>query len=132
VNWQLIQSAKESVNQAIEAARNDGLVKGPLSAEVALYADGEVFDALTTLGDEVRFVTITSEVDLYALTEAPDGAVTYSVCPQLAVVVRATESEKCERCWHHRPDVGAVSKHPTLCTRCVDNVEGAGEERTFA
>ena len=132
VNWQLIQSAKESVNQAIEAARNDGLVKGSLSAEVALYADGSVFDALTALGDEIRFVTITSEVDLYPLSEAPDGAVTDSVCPQLAVVVKATESEKCERCWHHRPDVGSVSAHPTLCTRCVDNVEGAGEERTFA
>ena len=132
VNWQLIQSAKESVNQAIEAARNDGLVKGSLSAEVALYADGAVFDALTALGDEIRFVTITSEVDLYPLSEAPDGAVTDSVCPQMAVVVKATESEKCERCWHHRPDVGSVSAHPTLCTRCVDNVEGAGEERTFA
>lgn len=132
VNWQLIQSAKESVNQAIEAARNDGLVKGSLSAEVALYADGAVFDALTALGGEIRFVTITSEVDLYPLSEAPDGAVTDSVCPQLAVVVKATESEKCERCWHHRPDVGSVSAHPTLCTRCVDNVEGTGEERTFA
>ncbi|HAY54830.1 MAG TPA: isoleucine--tRNA ligase [Gammaproteobacteria bacterium] len=132
VNWQLIQSAKESVNQAIEAARNDGLVKGSLSAEVALYADGAVFDALTALGSEIRFVTITSEVDLYPLSEAPDGAVTDSVCPQLAVVVKATESEKCERCWHHRPDVGSVSAHPTLCTRCVDNVEGTGEERTFA
>lgn len=132
VNWQLIQSAKESVNQAIEVARNDGLVKGSLSAEVALYADGSVFDALTALGDEIRFVTITSEVDLYPLSEAPDGAVTDSVCPQLAVVVKATESEKCERCWHHRPDVGSVSAHPALCTRCVDNVEGTGEERTFA
>ena len=132
VNWQLIQSAKESVNQAIEAARNDGLVKGSLSAEVALYADGAVFDALTALGGEIRFVNITSEVDLYPLSEAPDGAVTDSVCPQLAVVVKATESEKCERCWHHRPDVGSVSAHPTLCTRCVDNVEGTGEERTFA
>lgn len=90
VNWQLIQSAKESVNQAIEAARNDGLVKGSLSAEVALYADGAVFDALTALGDEIRFVTITSEVDLYPLSEAPDSTVTDSVCPQLAVVVKAT------------------------------------------
>ena len=132
VNWQLIQSAKESVNQAIEAARNDGLVKGSLSAEVALYADGELFDTLTALGDEIRFVTITSEVDLYPLAEAPDSAVTDSAWPQLAVVVKATESEKCERCWHHRPDVGSVSTHPTLCIRCVDNIEGAGEERTFA
>jgi isoleucyl-tRNA synthetase len=132
VDWALIQSAKEAVNQAIEAARNDGLVKGSLSAEVALYADGPVFDALAALGDELRFVTITSEVILYKLSEAPSDALSDPACPQLSVVVSATSSEKCERCWHHRPDVGTVSEHLTLCTRCVDNVEGSGEERTFA
>ncbi|MEK9556215.1 MAG: zinc finger domain-containing protein [Gammaproteobacteria bacterium] len=47
------------------------------------------------------------------------------------MVVSSTSSEKCERCWHHRADVGSVSEHPTLCARCVDNVEGLGEERTF-
>jgi isoleucyl-tRNA synthetase len=132
VDWSLIQSAKEAVNQAIEAARNDGLVKGSLSAEVALYADGPVFDALTALGDELRFVTITSEVTLHRLSDAPSDALSDPACPQLSVVVSATSSEKCERCWHHRPDVGTVSEHPTLCARCVDNVEGVGEERTFA
>ena len=132
VDWALIQSAKEAVNQAIEAARNDGLVKGSLSAEVALYADGPVFDVLAALGDELRFVTITSEVTLHKLSDAPSDALSDPACPQLSVVVSATSSEKCERCWHHRPDVGTVSEHPTLCTRCVDNVEGSGEERTFA
>lgn len=132
VDWSLIQSAKELVNQAIEAARNDGLVKGSLSAEVALYAEGPVFDALATLGDELRFVTITSEATLHRLSDAPSQAVSDPAVSQLSVVVSATSSEKCERCWHHRPDVGTVNAHPTLCTRCVDNVEGSGEERTFA
>ena len=121
VDWSLIQSAKELVNQAIEAARNDGLVKGSLSAEVALYAEGPVFDALATLGDELRFVTITSEVTLHRLSDAPSQAVSDPAFSQLSVVVSATSSEKCERCWHHRPDVGTVNEHNlmhALCRQC--------------
>jgi isoleucyl-tRNA synthetase len=132
VNWSLIQSAKRVVNQAIEAARSDGLVKGSLSAEVELFAAGPTFDALASLGEELRFVTITSEATLGRLKEAPDQAISDSTCPDLSVVVKVAETEKCERCWHHRLDVGSVRAHPTLCKRCVDNIEGAGEERTFA
>jgi isoleucyl-tRNA synthetase len=132
VDWGLIQSVKETVNQAIETARNDGIVKGSLSAEVALYADGPVHEALAALGDELRFVTITSDATLGSLSDAPEAAISDPACPQLAVVVTATEATKCERCWHHRADVGSVSAHPTLCVRCVDNIEGDGEQRTFA
>jgi isoleucyl-tRNA synthetase len=132
VNWSLIQSAKGLVNQAIEAARTEGLVKGSLSAEVELFAAGPTFDALAALGEELRFVTITSEANLGCLQEAPDRAISDATCPELSVIVRAAETEKCERCWHHRPDVGSVRAHPTLCRRCVDNIDGAGEERTFA
>ena len=121
VDWSLIQSAKELVNQAIEAARNDGLVKGSLSAEVALYAEGPVFDALATLGDELRFVTITSEATLHRLSDAPSQAVSDPAFSHLSVVVSATSSEKCERCWHHRPDVGTVNEHPT-CARVVSTM----------
>jgi isoleucyl-tRNA synthetase len=45
--------------------------------------------------------------------------------------VQASAAPKCERCWHHRPDVGSNPTHPTICGRCVDNVEGPGESRTF-
>ena len=102
------------------------------SAEVALYAEAPLFDALATLGDELRFVMITSEVTLHRMSDVPSQAVSDPAFSQLSVVVSATSSEKCERCWHHRPDVGSVNEHPTLCTRCVDNVEGSGEERAFA
>ena len=131
VNWALIQSAKGVVNQAIEVARTEGLVKGSLSAEVELFATGPIFEALAALGEELRFVTITSEATLSPLKEAPDRAISYSTCPDLSVIVKTAETEKCERCWHHRLDVGSISAHPTLCKRCVDNIEGTGEGRTF-
>ena len=46
--------------------------------------------------------------------------------------VQVSEAEKCERCWHRRPEVGSSAKHPTLCGRCEENVDGDGEQRHFA
>ena len=43
-----------------------------------------------------------------------------------------SEHEKCVRCWHHREDVGSTCEHPELCGRCVDNVDGDGEQRRYA
>jgi len=107
-------------------------VKGSLSAEVTLYCDQELLRTLAQLGDELRFVTITSEARLMTSDQRPKEAIADPDCPGLWVEVVATEAAKCERCWHHRADVGSTLAHPELCGRCVDNVEGAGEERTFA
>ncbi|MBL4581542.1 MAG: hypothetical protein JKY29_06970, partial [Gammaproteobacteria bacterium] len=47
------------------------------------------------------------------------------------LVVSASLHEKCERCWHHTEDIGQSDDHPTLCQRCVVNVDGEGEHRDF-
>jgi isoleucyl-tRNA synthetase len=44
----------------------------------------------------------------------------------------ASNSIKCERCWHYQDDVGNDATHPTLCGRCVSNLTGNGETRVFA
>jgi len=46
--------------------------------------------------------------------------------------VTVSGEEKCERCWHRRPEVGQIAEHPTLCERCVENIDGDGEQRRFA
>jgi len=66
------------------------------------------------------------------LSEAPESAISDSACPGLRVTVAATPHTKCERCWHHRPDVGHHEAHPLLCGRCIENIEGGGEARLFA
>ncbi|MBO6850519.1 MAG: hypothetical protein JJ867_08640, partial [Marinobacter sp.] len=50
----------------------------------------------------------------------------------LLVRVTPAAHAKCERCWHHRADVGQHAAHADLCGRCVTNVEGTGEARSFA
>ena len=79
-------------------------------------------DTLAQLGDELRFVLITSAAQILPISEASE-AVNTDV-EGLAVHVAKVEHEKCDRCWHRREEVGHIEAHPTLCQRCVDNVDG--------
>ncbi|PAV25157.1 isoleucine--tRNA ligase [Tamilnaduibacter salinus] len=129
--WEQMLEVREAVNKCLEDARNRGDIKGSLSAGVTLYADGELRERLEQLGDELRFVLITSEAQVAPLSEA-GGAAESTAVEGLSVAVGATDNEKCDRCWHHRPDVGQSSEHPALCGRCITNVDGEGEQRAYA
>jgi isoleucyl-tRNA synthetase len=128
--WELIAQVKDAVNKVLEAKRTAGEVGGSLGAEVILYCDEKLQGELSKLANELRFVLITSTAELRPLGEA-QGAVATDVAG-LQVAVKKSEHAKCERCWHHRADVGANPVHPTICLRCVENVDGAGETRQFA
>jgi isoleucyl-tRNA synthetase len=106
------------VQKVLENQREAGQIGSSLQAEVDVAASGERLALLRTLGDELRFVLITSRADV---TSGP-GA------------IRAAPSKhpKCARCWHWRADVGAHPKHPEICGRCVSNLFGSGEPRHFA
>ena len=129
--WSTCLAVRQDVNKAMEAERAAGNIRGSLDASVVLYVSDELKTSLTTLGDELRFVLITSGAELASIADAPADAMTGEV-EGLKVVVSASEAEKCERCWHRRDDVGSHAEHPTLCGRCVSNVVGDGETRHFA
>ncbi|TXR51512.1 isoleucine--tRNA ligase [Reinekea thalattae] len=129
--WQLVQQAKDGVNKVLEQARNDGHIGGALSAEVTLYCSAELKASLEKLGDELRFVTITSAAELADISAAPADAVATELSG-LSVLVKKSSHAKCARCWHQREDVGSHKEHEELCGRCVDNVAGDGETRQFA
>ena len=115
----------------MEAERAQGNIRGSLDANVVLYATSELRQMLETLGDELRFVLITSGAELADLADAPAEALVGDV-EGLKVLVSASDAEKCERCWHRRDDIGSFEEHPTLCGRCVTNVSGEGEVRHYA
>ena len=126
--WAQIMDVKQAVNKSLETQRNQGVIGGSLSAEITLYAVPELHTQLLQLGDELRFVLLTSKASLVA---SEDGG-TETELAGLRLDIHASEHTKCERCWHHREDVGVVAQEPELCGRCVDNVSGAGEIRQFA
>ncbi|MTI12624.1 isoleucine--tRNA ligase [Sansalvadorimonas verongulae] len=129
--WAQIMTVKTAVNKAMEDARNGGAIGGSLQAEVTLFASDELKAQIEKLGDELRFVLITSRADLRPLAEASDMVVETEVSG-LKVAVVKSEYEKCDRCWHHREDVGSHEAYKDLCGRCVTNVDGVGETRHFA
>ena len=129
--WQHVQAVKQAVNKALEDARNNKVVKANLAADATLYCDSALHSLLAQLGDELRFVTITSTATLQMLSEAPADLPETGVAG-LRVAIAASAQTKCVRCWHHRHDVGTHVDHPELCGRCVDNVAGAGETRRYA
>ena len=117
--WARIRELREAVNKDIEVLRAAGQVGASLQAEVTLTVNAADYALLKSLGEDLKFVFITSAITLVAADVQ-------------AIAVKASEATKCERCWHYSLDVGAVAEHPTLCGRCVSNLYGAGETRTFA
>jgi len=129
--WQQLMAVRTAVNKAMEAQRAAGALRGSLDAAVTLYCSADLHASLQALGDELRFVLITSAATLLPFDAAGSDAVSTELPELLLQIVVATE-EKCERCWHRRLDVGHHTKHPTLCGRCIENVDGDGERRHFA
>ena len=117
--WKRIREIRDVVNKDIETVRGEGAVGASLQAEVTVTAQPEDLALLRTLGDDLKFVLITSAAQAVA-GEA------------LAVAVTPSAHAKCERCWHYRADVGVNPAHPTLCGRCDSNLHGAGEVRSKA
>jgi isoleucyl-tRNA synthetase len=127
--WDEVMAVKTAVNKEIEEARNRKEVGAGLSAEIDLYVSAEHEKSLKAMGDELRFVLITSAVRLHPYAE--QGVET--TVEGVRVKVSSSAYTKCARCWHYRADVGQNAQHADICARCVDNLpNGKGEVRRFA
>jgi len=131
--WRRVIQLREEVSKSIETVRREGRAGSSLAVEVDLWLDRELRDSVDWLGDELRFVLLTSEARVADLDAAPGDAERIRLEEgELALKVTPSEHEKCVRCWHYRADVGSDPEHPEICVRCVENVSGAGEIRRFA
>ena len=117
--WTRIRELRDMANKEIEALRAAGTVGSSLQTNLTLELPPADYELLQSLGDDLKFVFITSAIKIKAAQ---------------AINTQATASKdhKCERCWHYSDTVGADAAHPTICTRCVSNLYGAGEVRTVA
>ena len=117
--WDRIRDIRAEVMRQIEAVRSAGQIGSSLAAEIDIYANGEDYALLSQLADDLRFVLLVSRATVH------NG-------DSLRIEVTPTTAQKCDRCWHHSHDVGQSTQHPTLCGRCVTNLEGPGEVREHA
>ncbi|MGB0955079.1 MAG: isoleucine--tRNA ligase [Panacagrimonas sp.] len=131
VDWNRLLRVRDAVRKSLENRRSRGEIGSGLNAEVMLFADGDWFDALHQLGAELRFWFITSDAHVGHASLAPEQAEVFELegGDSIKLVTSVSQHERCVRCWHQRADVGAHLEHPSLCSRCVDNVDGDGETR---
>jgi len=123
--WARLRSIRAQVMREIEAVRSQGKIGSSLAANVTLRAGGQDAALLESLADDLRFVLIVSQTKVETIQEAARSNA-------LEIAVAPSAAPKCERCWHHREDVGSHPDHPTLCGRCVSNLFGEGEPRCHA
>ena len=116
---QQMREIRDAVNKELEAVRTAGQLGSSLQADVALTAAAADRALLESLGDDLRFVLITSAA------RVSEGAA-------LTITVTPSRQTKCERCWHYRADVGSDPAHPAICGRCTVNLFGGGEARHIA
>lgn len=120
--WGRIRAMRSDITKAIEFEREAGNVGSSLQAELQIEAPATDAALLKSLGDDLKFITITSSVNV---TEN-------SSLEEIKVTVKSSTHQKCGRCWHYRNDVGHDAEHPTLCGRCTSNLFGDGEKRHIA
>ena len=134
IDWSQMLELRGAVSRELEKLRVASEIGAPLDAGVTLYANEPAFTLLAGLGDELRFVFITSDAQVRPTAERPADAVPASEGDGNAVWIKvsAVTHSKCVRCWHKRPDAGAHAEHPELCGRCVTNIDGSGEIRRYA
>ncbi len=120
--WEMIRAIRAEAAKEIEVVRGTGKVGSSLQAEVVFHVAAPLYEALASLGDDLRFVMITSKAAVQQVaTEA-----------EQKIGVTPSEHEKCARCWHYREDVGVDAEHPTICSRCVENLSGNSQSRQYA
>jgi isoleucyl-tRNA synthetase len=114
--WERLRELRNPVRKKIEELRAAGQVGSSLQAEADFYADGGDYELLRSLGEDLKFVMLTSAARVHRASGEPR----VEVAPSL--------HRKCERCWHYRPDVDDEA----LCGRCRSNLHGPGEKRLYA
>ena len=129
IDWPALLALRAAVTRELEKLRDTGAIGAPLEAQVDVWCAPTGYPRLAALGDELRFLLITSAARIHEGAPPPDSV---PVAEGVAIRVAPTKATKCVRCWHRLEDVGLHAGHPELCGRCVTNVTGAGETRRYA
>ncbi len=110
---------RASVNKEFEVQRAAGKIGSSLQVKLSIAVTAEDYALLSQMGEDLKFVFLTSSVDLWK-------------SESFSVAALPSDAKKCGRCWHYRDDVGHDAAHPELCGRCTSNLHGAGESRAVA
>ena len=109
--WAAIRMLRSQITTALEAARNDGLIGGSLSADIRVETAAETAALLEGL--DLASLCITSSAELIK----GEG--------ETKIEVRRADGGKCARCWKQFPEIPKDSDSD-ICTRCQTVVAEQG------
>jgi len=122
--WSKLLLFRDEILKALEIARNDKFIRSSLEAGVEIYADDENKSFISERLELIRVLSIVSNVEVIDHKPAESEYVVKSEdIPGFIVKVKRASGKKCERCWTYRVSVGENPTNPTICHRCVANLE---------
>jgi len=105
--WEKILKIRDIASKELELARKEKLIGSSLDANVSILANGDDYEFISLIINELAPILIVSGV---TLEKADTEEITVKVSP--------ATGEKCARCWTFTNDVGAEHQH--LCKRCAN------------
>ena len=112
--FELLQTLRSSVYQAIEAERQVGNIKNALDCDLEITLSKQDYALVGDLKSELSKFFISSSCII------KEGE-------KESIVVQKSGFGKCSRCWHRTEEV----KGEEVCSRCETNMSGDGEVRSF-
>ncbi|MBY5610702.1 isoleucine--tRNA ligase [Rhizobium leguminosarum] len=113
--WKKIRTVRSVVTGALEIERKDKRIGSSLEAAPVVHiADPELLKALE--GQDFTEVCITSAIEIKA-GEGPVDAFRLAEVPEVSVVPKLAEGQKCARSWRITRDVGSDPEYPDVSAR---------------
>ncbi|KAF3889618.1 MULTISPECIES: isoleucine--tRNA ligase [Nostocales] len=129
--WQQLRQLRTDVNKVLEEARVAKTIGSSLEAKVLLcILDEQLRSSVTALNasqngiDELRYLFLTSQVDLLDSPETAQSSKYNLQSETWALGVADADGHKCDRCWNYSTRVGEFTEHPLICERCVSALAG--------
>jgi isoleucyl-tRNA synthetase len=133
--WERLRDLRTEVNKVLEVARAEKRIGSSLEAKLLLYVSDTAFrEQLQALNptdslsgdrvDELRYLFLTSQVEIVDSPDALSGLTHTAQTDSLAIGVAPADGKKCDRCWNYSTLVGTFPEHPLLCERCIPALSG--------
>ncbi|MDZ8187560.1 MAG: isoleucine--tRNA ligase [Nostoc sp. ChiSLP02] len=131
-NWEVLRKLRTDVNKVLEQARIEKLIGSSLEAKALIHIpDKQLADAIKAFNpakgngvDELRYLLLTSQVELLDSAEPLQGLKYTAQTEDWVIGVANADGEKCDRCWNYSIHVGESKEHPLICERCVAALAG--------
>lgn len=133
-SWKIFFNIRNKVNKIIEQARVDAVIKGSLEASIILYADPNLIKQLRIFSNELSFGLLISsfvilEYNQLHISEHEQKKLNKDL--KLKIVLTKAKGDKCLRCWNFTLEINQYKNYPNVCSRCVQNIIGIGEDRKY-